>query len=105
VIVGWLKMQAIEYGLTLIVAPLAVLVMQGLKRTADQVEQLPPWAKRGTVVAIAAACTAAGHVLGVDFGVTPETGLAAIPQGAVETAIAAALAMALHALKPAKKNP
>jgi hypothetical protein len=105
VVVDFLKLKVVEYGLSLVVAPLAMLAMQWLKVGVRQVEALPAWQKRGVVVAVAALFTALGNLAGVNFGVSGESvdGLATLPVATVETAIAALIAMALHWIKNKRK--
>ena len=102
----WVKLKVIEYALSFVVAPVALLVMQGLKLGVRQVDALPAWQKRAVVVAVAALFTALGNILGVNFGVTGESvdGLATLPVQTVETALAAMLAMGLHWLKNRRKS-
>lgn len=101
----FIKLKVVEYGLSLVVAPLAMLAMQWLKVGVRQVDALPAWQKRGVVVAVAALFTALGHMAGVDFGVSGESidGLETVPAATVETAIAAVIAMALHWIKTMRK--
>lgn len=101
----WFKMKAVEYGLSFVIGPLAMLVMQLLKQGVAVVDQLPTWQKRGVVVFLAAVFTVLGQVLGVNFGVTPDdiSGLAVLEQDTIKAALAAAVAMGLHALKKAAK--
>ncbi len=101
----WVKLKVVEYALSFVVAPLAMLAMQGLKIGVRQVDALPSWQKRGVVVAIAALFTALGHLAGVDFGVTSESvdALATLPVATLETVIAALIAMALHWVKTTRQ--
>ena len=99
----YFKLQALEFASSWIIGPLTLVVMQGLKRYVRWVESRPVWTKRALVVATSAALTALGAVLGVEFGVTGESvaGLAALPTSVVTTALGAAVAMVLHAMKRA----
>lgn len=101
----FLKLKVVEYALSFVVAPLAMLAMQGLKIGVRQVDELPTWQKRGVVVAIAALFTALGHLAGVDFGVSGESieALATLPVATLETVIAALIAMALHWAKTTRQ--
>ena len=102
----WIKLKALEYGLALLVAPLAMVTVQGLKLGVRQVDALPAWQKRGVVLAVAALFTALGNLAGVNFGVTPESveGLATVPAATIETVLAALIAMALHWIKNKRKQ-
>jgi hypothetical protein len=105
---GWLKMQVAQHALGLLIAPLALVVMQQLKRMVAQIDTLDAWPKRLVVVVLSAVFVALGKQLGVDFGVNGEdvSALATISQQTIETALAAGLAMGLHsASKAAKKKP
>ena len=102
-----LKLWALEHALGIILGPLALLIMQGLKHAVAWIEALPAWQKRAVVVAVSAVLTSLGHLLGVDFGVAggeSVSGLAELPKGTIEAALAAVIAMALHALKRAAKG-
>jgi hypothetical protein len=101
-----MKLKVVEYALSFVVAPLAMLAMQGLKIGVRQVDALPTWQKRGVVVAIAALFTALGHLAGVDFGVTSESvdALATLPVATLETVIAALIAMGLHWVKTTRQS-
>jgi hypothetical protein len=103
--VDWVKLKVVEYALSFVVAPVALLVMQGLKLGVRQVDALPAWQKRAVVVAVAALFTALGNLVGVSFDVSGESvdGLATLPVQTVETALAAMLAMGLHWLKNKRK--
>lgn len=98
---SWFKMQAIELGMSFVIGPLAAVTMQMLKQTVTVVEALPAWQKRGVVVFLATVFTVLGQVLGVDFGVTPESvsGLATLSEDTVKVALASVLAFGLHWLK------
>lgn len=102
----FLKLKAVEYALSVVVAPLAMLAMQALKVGVREVDELPAWQKRGVVVAVAALFTAIGNLAGVNFGVSGESvdGLLTVPAATVETAIASLLAMGLHWVKTMRKQ-
>lgn len=102
----FVKLKALEYGLAWLVGPLAMLAMQGLKRGVAAVELLPAWQKRTVVVFLATVFTVLGQVLGVDFGVTPDSleGLTAITHETAKIAVAAAIAFALHWAKRVVKK-
>jgi hypothetical protein len=106
VIVDWVKLKVVEYALSLVVAPLAMLTMQGLKFGVRQVDALPSWQKRAVVVAVAAMFTSLWHLAGVDFGVSNESieGLTTLPVATLETALAAVLAMGLHWVKTMRQS-
>lgn len=101
-----LKLKALEYAMAWLVGPLAMLAMQGLKRGVAAVDLLPAWQKRAVVVLLATGFTLLGQVLGVDFGVTPDSleGLTLITHDTAKIAVAAALAFALHGLKRVVKK-
>lgn len=98
---SWFKMQAIELGMSFVIGPLAAVTMQLLKQLVGVVESMPAWQKRAVVVFLATVFTVLGQLLGVDFGVTPESisGLAALSEETVKVAIASAVAFGLHWLK------
>lgn len=98
---SWFKMQAIELGMSFVIGPLAAVTMQLLKQLVGVVEAMPAWQKRAVVVFLATVFTVLGQLLGVDFGVTPESisGLAALSEETLKVAIASAVAFGLHWLK------
>ena len=100
----FLKLKALEYGMALVIGPLAAVIVQGAKRYIGWIDQLPAWQKRAFVLVTATALTALGAVTGVEFAVTGEdvSVLANLDAEAVKAALAAAVAFLLHALK--KRN-
>lgn len=95
------KLKALEYGMALVIGPLAAVIVQGAKRYIAWVDQLPAWQKRAFVLVTATALTALGAVTGVEFAVTGEdiSLLNNLDAEAVKAALAAAVAFALHAVK------
>lgn len=97
----FLKLKALEYGMALVIGPLAAVIVQGAKRYIGWVDQLPAWQKRAFVLVTATALTALGAVTGVEFAVTGEdiSLLNNLDAEAVKAALAAAVAFLLHAVK------
>jgi hypothetical protein len=106
--VDFLKIKLIEYGFAAVAAPLAVLAVQLIKRYVSWVESLKEWPKRAFVTATVTVFVALGGVLGLDFGVTPDTEsvdfLMNLDTNAIKVAIGSGLAFLLHALKKAVKK-
>jgi len=102
----FVKLKLVEYGMALVIAPLAVVAMQALKRYSAWVEEQNAWVKRVVVVATVFAFTAIGHWAGVDFGIVGDDlgFLSTIDQTAIETVLGAAVAFGLHAAKKAVKK-
>jgi hypothetical protein len=102
----FLKLKVVEYGMAFVIAPLAVIVMQALKRYSVWVDTQKPWVKRAVVIVTVFAFTALGHWAGVDFGITGDDlgFLATIDQTAIETVLGAAVAFGIHAAKKAAKK-
>jgi len=102
----FLKLKLVEYGMAFVIAPLAVVAVQALKRYSVWVEAQKPWVKRGVVIVTVFAFTAIGHWAGVDFGITGDDlgSLATIDQTAIETVLGAAVAFGIHAAKKAAKK-
>lgn len=102
----FIKLKLVEYGMAFVIAPLAVIVVQALKRYSGWVESLPAWQKRVFVAATVLGFTALGHALGVDFGVKGEDlgFLANLDQTTIETLLGSAVAFGIHALKKAAKK-
>jgi glucan phosphoethanolaminetransferase (alkaline phosphatase superfamily) len=103
----FLKLKLVEYGMAFVIAPLAVLVVQWLKKYSVWVEKQGPWMKRSFVAVTVFVFAVLAQVTGVDFGVTTEeslTFLANIDHTTIETLLGTATAFLLHALKKAAKK-
>jgi len=102
----WFKIKAIEYGFALVVGPLAVVTVQGLKAYVAWVEQLSVWKKRAFVVVTVTVFTLLGQVTGVDFGLRGDdiTALASTDVEAIKVVLGSAFAMILHAASRPKKR-
>ena len=102
----WMKLKLVEYGMAFVIAPLAVVVVQALKRYSVWVEAQKPWVKRAVVIVTVFAFTAIGHWAGVDFGIVGDDlgFLGTIDQTAIETVLGAAVAFGIHAAKKAAKK-
>jgi small neutral amino acid transporter SnatA (MarC family) len=102
-----LKIKLMEYGMAFIIAPLAVLFMQYLKKYSAWVEKQAAWTKRAFVTVTVMVFVVLGQVTGVDFGITTETDsldfLANIDLTAIKTILGAATALLIHALKKARE--
>lgn len=100
----FLKLKLVEYGMALVIAPLAVIVVQTLKRYSWWVDTRPAWQKRVLVAATVLAFTALAHATGIDFGVKGDDlgFIATLDQTTIETLLGSALAFAIHAVKKAK---
>jgi hypothetical protein len=103
----FLKFKAVEYGMAFIIAPLAVIVMQALKRYSAWVDAQGPWIKRAFVTVTVFVFVLLAQVTGIDFGVTPGAEslefLTDLDKNAIKTALGAATAFLIHALKKAGK--
>lgn len=99
----WLKLKALEYGFSLVVAPAAFYLIQNLKKYVAWVDQLTPWKKRAFVVVTVTVLTILGQATGVDFGVSEATfdTVANLDADAVKVVLGSAFAMAIHAIKQA----
>lgn len=101
----FIKIKLLEYGMAFIIAPLAVLFMQYLKKYSAWVEKQAAWTKRAFVTVTVMVFVVLGQVTGVDFGVTTDTEsldfLANVDLTAVKTILGAAVAFLIHALKKA----
>jgi len=97
----FLKIKALEYGMALVIGPLAAIIVQGAKRYVHWIDQLPAWQKRAFVLVTATALTALGAVTGVEYAVTAEdiSLLHNLDAEAVKASLAAAVAFLLHAFK------
>lgn len=97
----FLKIKALEYGMALVIGPLAAIIVQGAKRYVAWIDQLPAWQKRAFVLVTATALTALGAVTGVEYAVTGEdiSLLHNLDAEAVKASLAAAVAFLLHAFK------
>lgn len=99
----FLKIKLIEYGFAVIVAPVAAIVFQLLKRYSSWVDNLGEWPKRAFVAVTVFAFVALGQVTGVDFGVTAEAESLAFIQdidaATIKVVLGSALAYLLHAVK------
>jgi hypothetical protein len=102
----FLKLKLVEYGMAFVVAPLAVVIVQMLKRYSSWVESRSAWEKRVLVGATVLGFTVAGHALGVDFGITGDDlgFIANLDQTTIETILGSAVAFAIHALRKATKK-
>lgn len=103
----FLKLKLVEYGFAIIVAPMAMLVFQLLKRYSSWVDSLPAWTKRAFVAVTVTMFLTIGAITGIDFGITPDTEtldfLSGIDTGTMKVLISSALAYLLHALKKTVK--
>lgn len=101
-------MKMVEYGFSFIVAPLAVVVVQFLKRYSYWLDSLTAWPKRAFVVATVTVFVIVGQVTGVDFGVVANQGnvdfLTELDTNAIKVALGAGLAYVIHALKKGMKK-
>lgn len=102
----FLKLKLVEYGMALVIAPLAVIIMQGLKRYSSWVDAQGPWVKRVIVAATVLAFTVLAHYTGVDFGVKGDDigFLANLDQTTIETLLGSLVAFAIHAVKKAQSK-
>lgn len=103
----FIKIKLVEYGMAFIVAPLAVILVQLLKRYSVWVDQQGPWMKRSFVAVTVFVFSVLAQVTGIDFGVTAEESigfLANIDATTIETLLGTATAFLLHALKKAAKK-
>ena len=104
----FLKTKLVEYGFAVIVAPLAVVAVQAIKHYVRWVENLKAWPKRAFVAVTVTVFVTLGGILGVDFGVSPDTDsitfLTDLDPQAIKVAIGSGLAFLLHALKKAAKK-
>ena len=100
----FLKLKLVEYGMAFVIAPLAVIVVQALKRYSSWVDSRAAWQKRLLVAATVLGFTVAGHALGVDFGIKGDDlgFLANLDQTTIETMLGSAVAFGIHALKKAQ---
>ena len=101
-----LKVKMLEIGLGWIIGPLALVVMQLLKRYVAWVESRDAWTKRALVDATSAVLTALGAALGVDFGVSDGSisGLGMLEKETIVAGLGALVAMGLHAVRGAAKK-
>lgn len=103
----FLKIKLVEYGFSIIVAPLAMYIFQLLKKYSYWVDALPVWTKRAFVTVTVVVFLAIGAVTGLDFGVAADTTtldfLKDVDTAAIKTALAAGLAFLLHSMKLTKK--
>jgi hypothetical protein len=102
----FIKLKLVEYGMAFVVAPLAVIIVQYLKKYSAWVESRAAWEKRVLVAATVLVFTALGHALGVNFGVNGDNldFLANVNQATIETVLGSATAFLIHALKKASKK-
>lgn len=102
----FLKLKLIEYGMVLVIAPLAVIIMQALKRYSFWVDTRSAWVKRALVAATVLAFTVLAHFTGVDFGVKGDDlgFLANLDQTTIETLLGSLVAFGIHAAKKAQSK-
>jgi hypothetical protein len=100
----FLKLKLVEYGMAFVIAPLAVVVMQMLKRYSAWVDAQNAWVKRAFVLVTVFAFTVLAHRTGLNFGVIGEdlSFLGTLDQATIETVLGAAAAYLLHALQKAR---
>lgn len=102
----FIKIKLVEYGMAFVIAPLAVLFMQYLKKYSAWVDKQGPWIKRAFVTVTVMVFVLLGQVTGIDFGVTTDTTsldfLADVDTTAMKTILGAAAAFFIHALKKAR---
>ena len=102
------KLKLVEYGFSFIVAPLAVLAVQLLKRYSYWLESLKAWPKRAFVAVTVAIFVIISQVTGVDFGVVADQDnvdfLANLDTNSIKVALGSGLAYALYALKKITKK-
>jgi hypothetical protein len=95
----------LQLALPLLVGPITFAIMQGLKNLDATVDGLGAWPKRAAVAGIAVLLTfgakAAGVPLSCDINADVNC-LAALDQDTVKALVGAALAYALHFVKPKK---
>lgn len=103
----FIKLKLVEYGFAIVVAPMAALAFQLLKRYSKWVDDLPAWPKRAFVAVTVTVFMTLGAITGVDFGITPDTEtvdfLTNIDTGTLKVLVSTGLAYLLHALKKTVK--
>ena len=100
----FLKLKLVEYGMAFVIAPLAVLIVQYLKKYSLWVDTRSAWQKRVIVAVTVLGFTALAHVTGVDFGVKGDDlgFLANLDQTTIETLLGSLVAFAIHAVQKAQ---
>ena len=103
-----IKLKLIEYGFSLVAAPLTFVVVQLFKRYSFWLDTLGAWQKRAFVVATVTAFVAIGAATGADFGVVAGQDnvdfLTNLDTGAIKVALGAGLAFLLHAIRGVLKG-
>lgn len=104
----FLKIQLVEYGVSFLIAPLAVLVVQWFKKYSFWLDSLKAWPKRAFVAVTVSVFVAISNATGVDFGVTAGQEsvdfLANLDVSVIKVALGSAAAFAIHAIKKAIKK-